>query len=460
MTLSGKYEGRLARLFVVALCALMLGGCASLGLEKQRSPEEQAAYDRIKLRETNMIRAEQQEVEAYLHDVAKRLYGEKKLEELDFRVALVSDPAPQAAVFPNGLLVWHVGTFDHLENEDEVAALIAHEVSHLTSKHHETDLSASVTDSLMGAGETVALFSGAGSAMELYLGTAGARWASNNVVFPSYSREQETEADLKAARTLAESGYNADALRTMLSKLRRYYGDQKEFVAKEVLKPGDEEDKAFAFKIDMDAAVSNLGGYIQNQWGQAYYSFTERERVVRTLLMEEFPERERGVFEAAPYQQLKETPDVAAWLSEHELGFEIMNKAVRRQGELDETKELVSRLRQAEHVSDAFIYDSLMQLSLTNDATEGARNAAAHMIQSNQALLDHYVIYGALEREDNNPEKALQAYDIADEALTDEVDGTLLPQMLAARDEADISHGWLVVRCFMDPSITTACMRR
>src|SRR5690554_5878316 len=159
-------------LLLLCCFVLALSGCAGMPVPGMSSdPYEglsQQEVDNLLLREKNMLRVFNPELEAYLYRVFTKLYGEDELQAKNIRIALVSVADPGASVMEDGMVVWYLGTFDYLKSEDEIAAILAHEMTHLVEGHHESSNTGSLMDKLMAAGETAALFSGAGSAVELW----------------------------------------------------------------------------------------------------------------------------------------------------------------------------------------------------------------------------------------------------------------------------------------------------
>ena len=51
------------------------------------------------------------------------------------RIVLLSDPGLNAYSFPDGAIYIHTGLLSHLENEAELALLLAHELAHVTRRH-------------------------------------------------------------------------------------------------------------------------------------------------------------------------------------------------------------------------------------------------------------------------------------------------------------------------------------
>lgn len=51
-------------------------------------------------------------------------------------MVVIDSPEPNAAALPGGKFVVYTGILRLLDNEDELAAVIAHEVGHVVARHH------------------------------------------------------------------------------------------------------------------------------------------------------------------------------------------------------------------------------------------------------------------------------------------------------------------------------------
>jgi len=54
---------------------------------------------------------------------------------INFRVFVVDNPVPNALALPNGMIFLHTGLLDIIDNEAQLAAIIGHEVAHVTHQH-------------------------------------------------------------------------------------------------------------------------------------------------------------------------------------------------------------------------------------------------------------------------------------------------------------------------------------
>jgi Zn-dependent protease with chaperone function len=70
--------------------------------------------------------------------VARRLIDANQLPDRDWRVFVIEDSTPNAFVTPGGMICVFSGLFNVLENEQQVAAVISHELGHAVARHtHE-----------------------------------------------------------------------------------------------------------------------------------------------------------------------------------------------------------------------------------------------------------------------------------------------------------------------------------
>ncbi|MEH6418277.1 M48 family metallopeptidase [Pseudomonas sp. CGJS7] len=127
--------------------------------------------------------------------------------QANWEVAVFVDDSPNAFALPGGKVGVNTGIFTVAKNQDQLAAVIAHEIGHVVSRHHDeritrqmsSQVALNVLGSLMGAryGE------GAASATS-QLGGAALQTA---FLLPG-SRTQESEADVVGQRLMAQAGYD------------------------------------------------------------------------------------------------------------------------------------------------------------------------------------------------------------------------------------------------------------
>jgi beta-barrel assembly-enhancing protease len=148
-------------------------------------------------------------LDRYLETVLLKLFPEK---QVHWRVAVLKQSELNAFALPSGILYLNRGLIAHLENEAQLATIVAHEVAHVILEHS--------LQQRQHAEET--------QRWRTLFGYTGLPFIGEMVAAASlsgYSREHEREADKHAHRQLLAAGYDAhEAIKTF--KLLEYYVNQ------------------------------------------------------------------------------------------------------------------------------------------------------------------------------------------------------------------------------------------
>lgn len=81
------------------------------------------------------------ELQGYVNQVGYRLLPEHVQQgqfeggKVSYRFYVIDDPVPNAFAFPNGMIFIHTGLLDIVENEAQLAAILGHEIAHVTHEH-------------------------------------------------------------------------------------------------------------------------------------------------------------------------------------------------------------------------------------------------------------------------------------------------------------------------------------
>ncbi len=124
-----------------------------------------------------------------------------------WEVAVFVDKTPNAFALPGGKVGVHTGIFSVARNQDQLAAVIGHEIGHVVEHHHDER----VTRQLMAqtgvelAGALLGSRYGAGAAQTT--NELGGVAAQGLFVLPN-SRVQESEADVVGQRLMAQAGFD------------------------------------------------------------------------------------------------------------------------------------------------------------------------------------------------------------------------------------------------------------
>ena len=197
-----------------SLTAVALGGCASTRVSSLTDPETgygtpedelkliRRANDAYEEFERQGLILENPELQSYIEDVASRLIPGDLPHQLKFRFRVLRVPTINAFAAANGDIFLHAGLLAHLENEAQLAHVIAHEISHTWKRHQLAGLrdyqNKTVVAKVVGVG-LAALDGGGLSGLLVQLSHAAA--------VNGYGRELEQEADLEGLRLMASTGY-------------------------------------------------------------------------------------------------------------------------------------------------------------------------------------------------------------------------------------------------------------
>lgn len=155
----------------------------------------------------------------YVNLIASALARNANRPELTFRVAVLKSDTINAYAAPGGYIFITKGAIDQMKDEAELAAVIAHEMAHITGRHIVKELDIKGTDSSASAGITK-MVGGAGD-------PAKAAFASMvdkamGILFDrGYKKEDEKDADASAVMYIALAGYDPSAMVSYFDRIAR-----------------------------------------------------------------------------------------------------------------------------------------------------------------------------------------------------------------------------------------------
>ena len=141
-------------------------------------------------------------LDAYLDRVGNTVLADREIEKVNWKFRALRDPAPNAFALPNGSIYVNTGLLALLEDEGQLASVLAHEVTHVTRRHtyrqNRSPRKKILAINILG---TIATWNPVG-------GTAGIVIDVIANVSPfmlalsvfGYSREQEREADVEGLK--------------------------------------------------------------------------------------------------------------------------------------------------------------------------------------------------------------------------------------------------------------------
>jgi predicted Zn-dependent protease len=183
---------------VLAVATMLLA--AACVTTRDLEYESEDAFE--KLRNEAKISANGRE-RAYVNCVSRAIILElpAPYAELDWDIEVFVEPDANAFAMMGGKIGVNTGLFDVAGNQDQLAAVIGHEIAHVTEKHQLTRANSTIA---IGAGaQVLGAVTGTGS---MGSGTAG-MLGQLGLLLP-FTRGQESEADVIGLRYMAAAGFD------------------------------------------------------------------------------------------------------------------------------------------------------------------------------------------------------------------------------------------------------------
>lgn len=183
-------------------------------------------------------------VNDYINDVGYRLVAHSDKPSQKFTFFVVNTPAVNAFALPGGYIGVNAGLIDLTRSESELAAVMAHEIGHITQHHLERSFEASKKDAplmalvLLGAIAATAAQGSQPSQPVGYNPVGYSGYSHNDVGLGilaagmgmieqrkiNFTRKDEIEADRTGIRTLATAGYDPDAMASFFQRMENVLG--------------------------------------------------------------------------------------------------------------------------------------------------------------------------------------------------------------------------------------------
>jgi predicted Zn-dependent protease len=165
----------------------------------------------------SMKLVKQPELQRYVNSVGKALADGGERKELSWRFGVVSSESVNAFALPGGIVLISSGLYRLLESEDELAAVLAHEIAHIQRQHHYKVVQKQ--KAVAGLGQ---LASSQVSKDSRIADTILSR--ATEVVARGLDKDAEYEADRDGIVLAARGGYDVTALLNVLEKLAALNG--------------------------------------------------------------------------------------------------------------------------------------------------------------------------------------------------------------------------------------------
>jgi len=182
-----------------------------------------------------------------INEIGNRVAKASDRPDIKYTFRVVNDPTINAYAAAAGFVYVNTGLLDILESEDELAAILGHEIGHISKKHQINFIYAAHRRKV--AGQVAGIFLGAalGVAGGMAMGPAPSPYSSSYSMhqqlvqqmvdlgfkvggaigdamavsmIKGYGKKQELEADRFAVQYTHKAGYNPNALVSVFQKLK------------------------------------------------------------------------------------------------------------------------------------------------------------------------------------------------------------------------------------------------
>jgi len=215
-----------AKAAVVLACALVVSDCAELERQGQvftapipptKQPAQPRTDNRSSVQHKELVAQFGGEYQApaaerYLNEILVKLAGASDTPgQAAYRVTILNTPVVNAFALPSGNLYVTRGLLALATDASEAAAVMAHEIAHVTLRHSALRAEREREAALISQAATVIQNRQKGEEVR----------SSQRLSVASFSRQQELEADATGVRVIARAGYDPYGASRFLTALGR-----------------------------------------------------------------------------------------------------------------------------------------------------------------------------------------------------------------------------------------------
>ncbi|HKZ72664.1 MAG TPA: M48 family metalloprotease [Steroidobacteraceae bacterium] len=201
-------------IWTVLLAAIALAGCGTNPVTGKRELQLVTADQEVKIGEEQYFAAQQMQggevvtdpkLTQYVQSVGQKLAGASD-RELPYEFVVLDNSVPNAWALPGGKIALNSGLLQELQCESELAAVLAHEITHAAARHGAK----SVERALLMQGAMTALQIGTADEQYANLIVGGASLAAS-LLTQKYGRDAERQADEYGMEYMKRAGYDPSA---------------------------------------------------------------------------------------------------------------------------------------------------------------------------------------------------------------------------------------------------------
>ena len=150
----------------------------------------------------------------YVNEIGQKLVSNLDSALFEYKFYIVKQASPNAFALPGGYIFITTGILPLIESEDELACIMGHEIIHSNNRHTIRQARKRIIPVLVELPVDIVAAIVPGADI-----IAAPVRATNQLIFASYSRKFETEADNQGIVLAAKSGYDPSALPKILNRM-------------------------------------------------------------------------------------------------------------------------------------------------------------------------------------------------------------------------------------------------
>jgi predicted Zn-dependent protease len=203
-------------LLALSSCASNPTGGTNFVLMSEKRELEVGKEENDKLMEKAPIYKDAR-LQAYVEQVGQHLASISHRPELQYHFTIIDSPDINAFALPGGYVYINRGLLTLLTSEDQLAAVLGHEIGHITARHAVQQQTAARTNNILATTAAVASVIATGTTV---LGETANLFGG--ALISGYGRDMELEADGLGAEYLVKAGYDANAMVQVIEVLKNH----------------------------------------------------------------------------------------------------------------------------------------------------------------------------------------------------------------------------------------------
>lgn len=178
--------------------------------------------------DSNNLLLKDKRLNDYVTEIGRLILSKSDKAPFDFTFSIFNSSAINAFATPGGYIYVNKGLINEVENEAQLAGVIAHEIAHANARHVASMIDKSRK---LNVAALIGLLAGAflGGGTDAGAAIAAFSIAGASAMSLKYSRNHEEEADRLGIAYLVSAGYYPDALIEFLKIMKQY-----EFVSRSI----------------------------------------------------------------------------------------------------------------------------------------------------------------------------------------------------------------------------------